>query len=141
MATDLLDPKDQTTVSLVGGIIDDMQRLVKQQVHLTRKEITEDVHRASQAVQLYAVGGAVLFLGVFILCLALIHLVHGASIPGSDTARIPLWAAHAIVGGPLAILGGSLVWMGRNKFSEIQPLQNPATQGLKENVQWATNSK
>ena len=141
MVTDLQEPKEQTTVSLVGGIIDDMQHLVKQQVQLTRKEITQDIHKASEAAQFYAMGGAVLFLGVFILCLALVHLVYWAGIPGSDAARIPLWAAHAIVGGPLAALGGYLVWMGRNRFGEIHPLQNPATQGMKENVQWATNAK
>jgi predicted ribosome-associated RNA-binding protein Tma20 len=142
MATELQNPTDQSTTSLVAGIIDDMQDLVKQQVQLTRKEITEEVHKASEAAQLYALGGAVLFFGLFIGGLALVHLIHWASAPAaSDPARIPLWACHAIVGGPLILIGGILAWMGRNKLASIHPLHNVATEALKDNVKWVTNSK
>jgi len=142
MATELQNPTDQSTTALVGGIIDDMQDLVKQQVQLTRKEITEEVHKASAAVQLYALGGAVLFLGLFIGGLALVHLVHWASAPlGSDPAQIPLWACHGIVGGPLMLIGAILAWMGRDKLASIHPLHNVATEALKDNVKWVTNSK
>lgn len=142
MATELQTPTDQSTVSLVGGIIDDLQDLVKQQIQLTRKEITEEVHKAAQAAQFYALGGAVLFLGLVIGGLTLVHLLHWVSAPaGSDPARIPLWACHALVGGPLILIGSVLTWLGRQKLESINPLHNPATEALKENVKWATNSK
>ena len=142
MATDLENPTQQSAMSLVGGIVDDMQDLVKQQIQLTRKEITEEVQKASEAAQLFAMGGAVLFLGIFILGLTLVHLLHWASSPAAtDPASIPLWACHAMVGGPITLIGGVLAWMGRAKLGSINPLHNPATEALKENVKWATNSK
>jgi len=142
MAIELQNPTEQSATSLVGGIIDDVQDLVKQQVQLTKKEINEELHKASEAAQLYAVGGAVLALGIIFIGLTLVNLIHWASAPaGSDPGRIPLWACHVLVGGPLTLIGGALTWMGREKLSSINPLHNPATEALKENVKWATNSK
>lgn len=141
MATDLQNPTDQSATSLVGGIIDDMQDLVKQQVQLTRKEINEEIHKASEAAQLYAIGGAVLFFGFFFVGFSLVYLMHWASAPAEmDPGKIPLWACHAILGAPLAVIGGVLTWLGRQKLKSINPLHNPATEALKENVRWATNS-
>jgi len=72
----------------------------------------------------------------------LVHLIHWISAPaGLDPAKIPLWACHAILGVPLAVIGGVLAWLGRQKVKSINPLHNPATEALKENVRWATNSK
>jgi hypothetical protein len=142
MAVELENPTEQSATSLVGGILDDIQALVKQQVQLTRREITEEVRKASDAAQLFALGGAVLFLGLLILCLTLVYLLHWASAAaGSDPGQIPLWACHAIVGVPLTMLGGGLTWMGRQKVESIHPLDNPAAEALKENVKWATNTK
>ena len=142
MATDLQNPTDQSATSLVGGIIDDMQDLVKQQIQLTRKEINEELHKASEAAQLYLIGGAVLFFGFFFVGFALVHLIHWASSPAAtDAGRIPLWACHAILGIPLTVIGGGLAWLGRQKVKSINPLHNPATEALKENVRWATNAK
>jgi hypothetical protein len=146
MATEVQNSTEPSTTSLVSGIIDDMQDLVKQQVQLTRKEITEEIHKASQAAQFFALGAAILFFGAFTLCLALVYLLHWAASPaapaaGSDAAKIPLWVCYAIVGGPLAVIGGYLTWLGRAKLETIHPLQNPATEALKDNVKWATNTK
>jgi len=142
MATELQNPNEQSATSLVGGIIDDMQDLVKQQVQLTRKEINEELHKASEAAQFFALGGAILFLGLVIVALTLLYLLHwGSSPPETDPAKIPLWACHALVGGPLSLLGAFLAWMGREKLRSISPLHNQATEALKENVKWATNTQ
>lgn len=141
MSTDFQNSTDQSATSLVGGIIDDMQDLVKQQVQLTKKEIKQEVHSALLAIIFFASGAAVLFFGALILGFMLVHLLHWCTSPaGADPATIPLWACHALVGGPLAILGGILTWLGFGKLKSINPLDNPATEALKENVKWATNS-
>jgi hypothetical protein len=142
MATELQNPTDQSATSLVGGIIDDMHDLVKQQVQLTRKEITEEVHKASEAAQLYLMGGAILLLGLVFVGFTLVHLLHWVLGPAAaDASRLPLWACHAAVGGPLTIIGGVMTWMGRETLRSINPLHNAATDALKENVKWATNAK
>lgn len=143
MATDLQNPPtEQSATSLVSGIIDDLQDLVKQQVQLTRKEVTQEVHNAGSAIVFFATGAAVLFFGAFFVGFMLVHLLHWVSSPsGSDPATIPLWACHAIIGVPLAIVGLVLTGKGYAKLQSINPLHNPATEALKDNVKWATNSK
>jgi len=140
MAIDMQNSTDQSTTSLLSGILDDIQKLVKQQVQITRKEVTEEIHNAAQAAVFFAAGAAVLFFGALILGFGLVHLLHWGTAPaGSDPASIPLWACHALVGGPLALLGLVLTWLGYRKVTSINPLHNPAADALKENVKWAAN--
>jgi len=142
MSTDLQNSTDQSTTALLSGIIDDMQDLVKQQVQLTRNEITQEVHSAAAAAVFFASGAAVLFFGALILGFMLVHLLHWMTSPaGADPASLPLWACHALVGAPLAILGGVLTWLGLGRLKSINPLHNPAVDALKDNVKWATNSE
>jgi len=142
MATDTHNPTEQSATSLVGGIIDDMQELVKQQVQLTKKEMKEEIQKAAESAALFAVAGGVIFFGFFFVGFGLVHLIHWASSPaGSDPGRIPLWVCYGFVGVPLALIGGILIWIGRQKIKSIDPMHNPAADALKENVRWATNSK
>jgi hypothetical protein len=45
------------------------------------------------------------------------------------------------VGAVLVGSGWCLVLVGKKKFESVHPLDNPATQGLKENVQWLNTPK
>jgi len=142
MATEIQNLSEQSTASLLGGILDDIQDLIKQQVQLTRKEVTAEVHTVAHAAILFAVGAATLFFGALIIALTVVYFLHWATSPsGSDPAHIPLWGCFALVGVPLTVLGACLTWLGRKRLMSINPLQNPATQALKENVEWATNAK
>jgi len=142
MATDFTNSTSPSATSLVSGILDDVQDLIKQQVQLTRKEVKEEVQKGADAAIFFATGGAVLFFGALLLGLSLVFLLHWLSAPaGSDPGKIPLWGCFALVGGPLTAIGMILAWLGKNKLSSINPLHNPATEALKENVQWATNAK
>jgi len=142
MATEVQNRSEPSLSSLVGGIVSDVQDLVKQQLQLTRREIEDDLRKTKESALLLVVGMGVLFLGAFPLCLMLVHLLHWLTEPpGSDPASLPLWACHAVVGVVLVVIGGCLCAMGRQKLKSIDPLHNPATQALKENVQWMTTPK
>jgi len=142
MATEVQNSSDQSLSTLVGGIVRDVQDLVKQQRELTRREIEDDLRKSSEAASLFGVGIGICFLGGLSLCWMLVHLIHWLSSPhGTDPALFPLWACFAVVGGVLAILGWEVTYAGRRKFQSINPLHNPATQALKENVQWLTTPK
>jgi len=133
---------DQSIASLVGGIVSDVQDLVKQQLLLTRREIEDDLRKSAEAASLFGAGLGILFLGGLSLCLMLAHLLHWLTAPhGTDPAAFPLWACFAVVGGVLAIVGWEVAYAGRRKFQAINPVNNPATQALKENVQWLTTPK
>jgi len=146
MATEVQNqPEQQSLTTLVTGIVNDFQDLVKQQLQLTRREIEADLRKTREAASLWALGLGVVFLGAITLCLMLAHLIHWLAIPataaGYDPAAIPLWACYLIVGAVLVGGGGCLVLAGKKKIDSVHPLDNPATQALKENVQWLSTPK
>jgi len=147
MATEVHNHTEQQSLtSLVTGIVSDFQDLVKQQLQLTRREIEADLRKTREAASLWALGLGVLFLGAIVLCLMLVHLIHWLAIPATaaglaDPASLPLWACYLIVGAVLAGSGIGLVLAGKKKLDAVHPLDNPATQALKENVQWLSTPK
>lgn len=142
MATEVQNHPEQSFASLVTGIVSDVQDLVKQQLQLTRREIEDDLRKTKEAASILFLGMGMFFLGAIPLCLMLVHLIHWvASPPGTDPAWFPLWAAHGVVGTVLIIIGAALVSVGRQKLKSVNPMQNPATDALKENVQWLTTPK
>jgi len=142
MATEVQNHTEPSLTSLVSGIVNDIQDLVKQQLQLTRREIEEDLRKTKEAASILALGLAIAFLGAIPFCLMLVHLLHWLASPAlTDPARLPLWACHGVVAVVLFVLGASLAAVGRQKFKSVHPLDNPATEALKENVQWLTKPK
>ena len=140
MATEVQNAPEQSTTILVSGIIDDVQRLVKQQLELMRQEIVEDVRKAKEAVLLDTAGGIIGFLSGIVLCFAFAHLIHwSTSSSGADPAWLPLWACYAVIGLVLGVPAGALLWAGERKRQSIHPLHSTASEALKENVEWATH--
>ena len=142
MSTEVEYPPEQTTASLVSGILGDLQLLVVQQFQLTRREIEEELRQCAAAAAVFALGIGVFFLSAIVLCLTVAHLLHWvASPPGTDPAWLPLWGCHAVVAVVLAVIGGILACVGRAKFKIIEPFQNPITEILQEPVPWTTHPK
>lgn len=141
MATEVQNHPEPSLTSLVSGIVGDMQDLIKQQLQLTRREIEEDLRKTKEAASLFVMGASVCFLGAILLCLMVVHLIHWLSASAGNDTAFPLWACHGVVGFALVVLGGIVVYMGRQKMKSVNPLDNPATEALKENVQWMTNPK
>jgi Putative Actinobacterial Holin-X, holin superfamily III len=142
MATEVQNHSEPSMTSLVSGIVSDMQDLVKQQLLLMRREIEEDLRKSAEAASIFAWGAGFLLLGAIPLCLMLVYLIHwAASPPVTDPASFPLWACHGVVGAVLLVIGGVLMGVARQKMKSVNPLQNPATEALQENVQWLTTPK
>lgn len=117
MSTGIDESQQQTTASLVTGILADLQMLIEQEIRLARKEIEEGVQRRLIAVRLMLVGGVICFLGAILGSFAASHLLFWlASSAAETTAGIPLWACHAIVGTAAIVTGIVLMRLGQNKF-------------------------
>ena len=119
--------------SLISGIISDAQALIKQQLTLFQVEVKNDTRRTLAAIVPMIIGGVVSLLAAFILCVMLAHLIHFLW-----PETIPLWGGYAIVGGVLAAAGVALIFWGKAKFSEFNPLPDQTVEGLKENLTWQT---
>jgi hypothetical protein len=119
--------------SLVGGIVDDLQRLIRQELRLAKTEMQQEWEKTKTAAASLAAGVALLGLAAVLLCFMFVHLLH------TYVAAIDLWGWFGIVGGLLAIGGGLLIAVGRAKATEIHAVPPQTAETLKENVQWLRN--
>ena len=94
---------DHSLVEVVGGLANDVQDLVKGEIALARAELEQKLHRLLGAL-LWVLGGSLVgFAGLVVL------LQGGAA---ALAMRIPAWAALAIVGVVIIIIGAALARLG-----------------------------
>lgn len=146
MATEVQNNPEQSMASLVGGIVGDVQDLIKQQLALTRKEIESDLRKTREAATLLAVGVGLALFGCFAVCLMMAQLIHQLTTPAhlqalQDPAAIPMWGCYGIVAVVLLGVGGALAFAGKKKFDSFNPLPDESAQVLKENIEWIANKK
>jgi uncharacterized membrane protein YqjE len=121
-----------STAQLVGGIVDDVRKLVRQEVDLARQELKQQWERAKTAVGSLLIGVSLLIFASFLLSFMLVYILH-------DLAGVPTWGSFGIVGGVLAAVGGFLLALAKQRASSIQIPPPLTTETLKENVQWMKN--
>src|SRR5437899_1752724 len=120
--------------SLVGGIINDAQALIRQEVALARREIQEELLKAKVAAISFAIGMAVAVLGGLMFIFMLVHLLH--QLTGfRDEAAVPLWGCFGIVGVVFAAAGAILFVVAKNKVTQINLVPPKTVETMKENVQ------
>jgi uncharacterized membrane protein YqjE len=132
--TDLQSQTDPSFSSLVQGIVQDFQNLIRQQLHLFKVEMENDLKRTRNASLPLAAGGIVLFVGTLVLAIGLSELLYWA------VPDLPRWAAYVIVGGVITVVGGALAYLGYQKFQTFNPLPDVTLDALKENLQWPTKT-
>jgi hypothetical protein len=134
MASNLQTSSDQSLTSLVTGLINDGQELLKQQLALFKTEVREDLRKTREALTSLALGLVVLFVGGILLCLVPVYLLH-------ELAGWKLWASYALVGGVIAAIGGLLTVLGIQQLKSFNPLPEQTAEGLKENLEWQTKPR
>jgi uncharacterized membrane protein YqjE len=135
MASDLRDQSAATEpsmTSLLTGIINDTQTLVKQEVALARREFKEELHKTVQAAFGFGVGAGLLALGGTFLMVTLALILSWA-------LDWPAWAGFAIIGVLLALVGGGLLLYGKSRAEEVHLVPPQTAETLKENAQWLKN--
>jgi uncharacterized membrane protein YqjE len=132
MATDVHPGTQPSVSSLVTGIVNDTQALVKQHLELFRTEVKEDVRKTKQAAIPLIIGVVVMGVGGLLLCFTLVHLLYALTYP-----NLLLWHCYAIVTGAFLVVGAILVFVGKKQFDSFNPLPD---QTLKE-MQWTIKPK
>ncbi len=142
MSIDLQDPPQPSVTSLLNGILGDLQRLVDQQLRLTRQEIAWELRQRAAGGAVIVLAAAVLLLSGAGLCLTLAHLMHWLASPaGSDPSWLPLWACHLVVAAVSAVIGVILLLTGKARFRHIAEARIPSTESLQEPAAWTTAPK
>ncbi len=128
---DRLSTDQPSLTSLVGGIVQDVQQLVRQEITLARTEVKQEWDKAKTAAGALAAGVALLAVGGILLCFMIVYLIHYFG--------LPLWGSFGIVGGVLALAGAVLAAVGYSQAGRVHLIPPQTAQTLKENVQWIQN--
>jgi hypothetical protein len=135
MATNVQSGSDVSVTSLVGGIVNDAQELMKQQLALFKAEVKEDMRKTTEATVSLVIGLTASFVGSIVLCFALAHLLHWA------WPDVSLWVWYAVVGGVVTAVGLGLAYGAYQKFRSFNPLPDETAEALKENLEWKTKPR
>ena len=115
--------------SLVGGIINDAQQLIRQEVTLAKQEVKEELGKVKAVAASAAIALALAVVGGLLLCLMLVHLLQWAT--GWHD-----WVCYGIVGGVFLAVAGALAAVAKSKASQIDVVPRQTVESIKENVQW-----
>jgi len=118
--------------SLLGGIVSDIQTLVRQEIRLAKAEMMREWDKAKIAAGSMLVGATLLALGTVLLSVAVVCVLH-------EVAELPWWASFLIVGGVLTGLGAMFFLTGRSQAANVNVTLPQTTETMKENVEWIRN--
>ena len=124
----LADPQP-SVASLVGGILEDAQTLVRQEVALARREVAESCDKAQTGVALLSSALTVCGVGGVMLAFMLETLLHQFLLPNHE------WACFGIVGVVSALVGGALFYCGREKIKEVHLSLPQTAETLRDDAQ------
>ena len=124
------DVADRSVGDLLGEVTSDLSKLMRQEVALAKVELKEEAAKAGKAGGLLGGAGAVGYLVLVFLSLALMFALDDAMGIG--------WAA-LLTAAFLGIVAGILFVLGRSRFKQVNPKPEQTVETLKEDVQWAKN--
>jgi uncharacterized membrane protein YqjE len=122
--------EDRSVGDLLGRVTTDLSTLMRKEVELAKVEIKEEATKAGKASGMLAGAGAVGYLVLVFLALALMFALDAAMPTG--------WAA-LITAVVLGIIAAVLFVLGRKRLKQVNPKPEQTVETLKEDVQWAKN--
>jgi hypothetical protein len=114
--------------SMVGGILEDAQKLFRQEIALAQREVAQAWDKGKTAAALLASALVVFTVGGVLLGVMLAKLLCHL-LPNHE------WACFGIVGGLVALLGGALVYYGLHRINEVHVSLPQTAEPLREDVQ------
>jgi uncharacterized membrane protein YqjE len=124
----------QSVASLLAGIVNDAQELIKQQLALFKHELRQDLERTKEIALSLSLALPILVLGGFLLGMMFVCLIH-------EVGGLPWWGSFGIVGGALLLIGAGLALLARQRLETFKPVSGPTAEALKENLEWTTKPK
>ncbi len=130
MATDNPTTGEASVTSLVRGIVNDAQELLRQQLALFKAEFREDMRKTREAALSLVVGIGISFFGVLLMLFACVYAL---------SLVLPYWASFLIIGALVLAIGLACIYAGKKRFESFNPLPDQSAEALRENVQWLRN--
>ena len=120
--------------TLLGGVIEDTQRLIRQEVTLARRELQDEWTKTKEGGML--LGGALaLFCLVGVLfSFTLVEVLHHFVLPNH------LWACFAIVTALFGVSGAILFLTARAKLDQVHLVPPQSAASLRQDVEAVTSA-
>jgi uncharacterized membrane protein YqjE len=129
-----LPESPSSLTELVGGIVGDLQTLVRQELRLAKAEFQQEWDKTKTAAGTMVAGATLLTVAGLLLSFMVVYLLNALA------PQLPLWGCYAIVGAVLALLGGVLVGVGRTQAADVNVIPPITAETMQENVQWLKNT-
>jgi len=120
-----------TMTSLVSGILDDAQKLVRQQFDMLKCEINDDLQKSKRAAQFGGLGAVLLTVGLLAFVTAVAYILH-------DEFHLAMWASWAITSGIFTVLGLAFAATSYIILEQFTPVPKKTLNALQETLQWKT---
>jgi Putative Actinobacterial Holin-X, holin superfamily III len=111
------------------GLASDAKSLMRQELALAKHEVYNELGKTKTALLSLSLGIGIAAIGGLLLIIMLVHLLHALT-------QLPLWACYGIVGGVLSVLGGVLLYHGKEKIAQIQMVPQQTMETMQENIRW-----
>jgi uncharacterized membrane protein YqjE len=125
---------EPTVTSLLSGIVNDAQELIKQQLDLFKHELKDDVKRAQEGLPVLGVGVSIAMATVFLFGITVALLLSWAF------PALPYWGSFAIVTVVFGVAGCVLLYLAKKNLESL-PMSREAVKATEENVEWLTKPK
>jgi len=124
-------PQPGTITELVSGILNDAQKLGRQQIDMLKAEFKEDLSRTKRATIFGGIGVTLATVGGLTLVAFLVALL-------DEAAGFSVWASCLIIGGILLAAGITFGVIAQQLFESFNPLPDKTFNALQENLTWKT---
>lgn len=131
--------EDGNLMALLRELRDDTTTLLRQEVALTKAELSEKTSRMAKHTTSIAVGG-VMALGAFgLLLLGITRLVAVGLISAGVAEGVTLWLAPLIVAAIVGMIGVALLMKGKKALANEGLAPEKTMETLREDKDWAKN--
>jgi len=122
-----IDPQEPSLGELLGGLVGNMQDLIRGEVGLAKQELKEEAKQAGVGAGMLAGAGVMALVGLIFVGLTATYAL---------TLVLPGWAAALIVAALFLIVGFVLYSLGRQRLQRIDPVPRQSIESLKEDTEW-----
>jgi len=119
----------QSLGTLVTGIVEDLQKIVRGELTLAKVELKEEAAGIGRGVGMLVAGAIVGLVAFIFLMLGLTYLINRS---------LTMWQSAAIVGAGLLLIAVILLMIGRSKLSSANLTPTQTIDSLKEDQAWAS---
>ena len=119
----------ESTGSLIRGILNDLRTLIREEIALARAEMREQAGRARSAALSFGIAAAALAFGAIFLLIAV-------ALGIANLLGWPAWTGFLIMAQLLCIGGYFTLSSGRKQLASVHAMPEETVTTLKENSEW-----